>query len=188
MALKSIGATAAIVPSPVLIVGTYDEDGNANAMNVAWGGQCGPKHVALNLSAHKTTDIIKEKGEFTVAICDAANTVPGDYVGVVSGNKQVDKVAKAGWTCVKGEQVDAPIFQELPINMECKLVITDEELGETRVVGEIVNTQVNEKFLTDDDKIDVTDMGVLTFLGTDASYRVLGEKVGQAFHDGLQLK
>ena len=154
--LKSIGATAAVYPCPVLIVGTYDADGTANAMNVAWGGQCGPKHVCLALGERKTTDLTAEKRCFTVAIADRANLVAADYVGIVSGNKESEKVAKAGWTAVPGEQVDAPVFQELPVTMECKVVSISEELGETCVVGEVVNTQVSEAHLTEAGKVDVS--------------------------------
>lgn len=188
MALKSIGDKPAILPSPVLIIGTYGKDGKPNAMNVAWGGQCGPKHVALNLSAHATTDAIRENKCFTVAICDEANMAPGDYVGIVSANKEPDKISKTGWTAVKGEKVNAPVFQELPITMECQLVIDDDELGENRLVGEIVNTQVEEKYLTEEGKINAEGMKVLSFFGTDASYHTIGDKTGQAWHEGLALK
>lgn len=188
MALKSIGDRPAVLPQSVLIVGTYGADGKPNAMNVAWGGQCGPKHIAINIGSHATTDAIAEKGAFTVALCDKKNLVPGDYVGIVSANKEPDKIAKTGWTAVKGEKVDAPVFQELPITMECKVVSNDPMTGENHIVGEIVNTQVDEKFLDLEDKIDAGGMDLLTFFGTDAGYYVVGERVGQAFHDGAALK
>lgn len=186
--LKSIGATAAMYPCPVLIVGTYDADGIANAMNVAWGGQCGPKHVNLTLSSHKTTDFIALKRCFTIGIADKENLAAADYVGLVSGNKEPGKVAKAGWTAVAGELVDAPVFQELPVTMECAVVSISEEFGETRVVGEIVNTQVNDAFVGDGGKIDISGTGILSFISADAGYYVLGTKVGQGFRDGAALK
>ena len=186
--LKTIKATAAIYPCPVLIVGTYGADGKPNAMNVAWGGQCGPRHIALNLSPHATTDAIRATGCFTVAIADKANVVPADYVGIVSAKKEPEKIAKAGWTAVAGSAVNAPVFQELPVTMECKVVSIAEELGETRVVGEIVATQIDEKFLTEDGKIAFAGMNVLSFIHADAGYYVVGEKVGQGFADGKALK
>ena len=113
-------------------------------------------HLVIDFS--KTTDLIAEKRCFTVAIADRANLVAADYVGIVSGNKESEKVAKAGWTAVPGEQVDAPVFQELPVTMECKVVSISEELGETCVVGEVVNTQVSEAHLTEAGKVDVSGM------------------------------
>ncbi|MBQ9042046.1 MAG: flavin reductase family protein [Eggerthellaceae bacterium] len=186
--LKTIDATAAVYPAPVLIVGTYDKNGKPNAMNVAWGGQCGPKHVALNLSAHATTDSIIANKVFTVAIADKANLVPADYVGIVSANKESEKIAKAGWTVERGEQVDAPVIQELPVTMECKVVSINEELGETRVVGEIVATHVDEKFLTDEGKISYAGMEALSFISGDLGYYAVGERAGNAFRDGAALK
>ena len=93
--LKSIRATAAVYPCHVLIVGTYDADGTANAMDVAWGGQCGPKHVCLALGEHKTTGHITEKKCFTVAVADKTNLVVADYMGIVSDAKESGKVARA---------------------------------------------------------------------------------------------
>lgn len=187
--LKSIGAKAAIIPCPVLIVGTYDAEGNPNAMNVAWGGQCGPKHVALNLGQHKTTDNLAIKNCFTVAIADAANIAAADYVGIVSGSKEPEKMAKSGLTTVPAAEVDAPVFAEFPITMECKVVqsATDPATGELRVVGEVVNTQVADEFLTEDSKIDASGMRVLAFFGTDLAYYELGAKAGQAWGVGKSL-
>lgn len=186
--MKSIGTTAAMYPCPVLIVGTYDTDGTANAMNVTWGGQCGPKHVSLALSAHKTTDLIASQQCFTVGIVNEKNLAAADYVGLISGSKEPNKVVKAGWTAIAGERVYAPVFQELPATMECKVVSISEEFGETRIVGEIVNTQVNDEFVDDQGKVDVSGMDILSFISADTGYYVLGGKVGQAFHDGAVLK
>ena len=64
---KTLGTTPVVAPLPVLIVATYDEQGTPNAMNVAWGGQCGYHHVALNLSLnHKTTENLKHTKAFTL--------------------------------------------------------------------------------------------------------------------------
>lgn len=187
--LKSIGAKAAIIPCPVLIIGTYDAEGNPNAMNVAWGGQCGPKHVALNLSEHKTTENLAVKDCFTVAIADAANIAAADYVGIVSGGKDPEKMTKSGLTAIAATEIDAPVFTEFPITMECKVVqsATDPATGELRVVGEIVNTQVAEEFLDEGGKIDASGMRVLSFFGTDLGYYEVGTKAGQAWGVGKAL-
>ncbi|MBO4352542.1 MAG: flavin reductase [Eggerthellaceae bacterium] len=187
--LKSLGAKAAIIPCPVLIIGTYDEAGVPDAMNVAWGGQCGPKHVALNLSQHKTTENMAAKGCFTVAIADAANIAAADYVGIVSGAKVPDKIAKSGLSAVPAEKIDAPVFTEFPITMECVIVSseTDPATGELRVVGEIVNTQVDEKFVTTDGKVDAGGIEVLAFYGTDRGYYKVSGYAGQAWGEGKAL-
>ena len=68
MAKKSLGAQGIIFPGAVLLIGTYDKDENPDVMNAAWGGQCGPKHIAMNLSKHKTTENLEEKQAFTIAL------------------------------------------------------------------------------------------------------------------------
>lgn len=179
-----------VTPLPVLIVGTYDENGTANAMNVAWGGQCGDRYVALNLAPRrKTLENIRLNRAFTISFADRDNLVPADYVGIDSGLKVADKVARTGWTIVKAEQVNAPIFEQLPLALECRLTAIEEtSIGEIRVVGEVVNTSADEKLLDDNGKIDLGRLHALVFDSASALYRVVGEQVGRAFHDGAVLR
>ena len=70
----NLGVKPYIVPMPVLIIGTYNEDGSADAMNAAWGTLCDMNTVALYLSAgHKTVENIRARKAFTVAVADEAN-------------------------------------------------------------------------------------------------------------------
>ena len=120
---KNFGSKSWFYPLPVLILGTYNPDGTPDAMNAAWGGLYDADKVVLCLSAgHRTTKNIQARGAFTVSFADAAHVVPADYVGVVSGNAEPDKVKKAGFHPVRSEFVDAPLFEELPVAMECTLL------------------------------------------------------------------
>ena len=124
--------------------------------------------------------------EFTVAIADAKNVVASDYVGVVSANDVPDKLAKTGWSVKKSEFVNAPIIQELPLALECKLVSYDTE---TEIcIGEVVNVSVDESILDERGKIDLTKFEPICYDCDTHGYYKLGEKVGQAFSDGLKLK
>ncbi|MGN0700817.1 MAG: flavin reductase family protein, partial [Oscillospiraceae bacterium] len=135
---KNFGAKAMLYPMPVLIIGSYDENGSPDAMNAAWGGISDDTQISICVSeTHKTTANILKRGAFTVSIPDVDNVVSADYVGVVSGKNEPDKVKKAGWTAVKSEKVDAPLFEQLPMALECKLVSYDKD--SCRLVGEIVN-------------------------------------------------
>lgn len=188
MSKKNLGASGVVFPGAVLIIGTYDENGVPDAMNAAWGGQCGPKHIAMNLGKHKTTDNLEKTKAFTIAFGDAQHIVESDYVGIVSGDKVPDKISRAGLTAVKSEFVDAPIFSEFPVTLECKLLSfgTDEATGELRAVGEIVNVTADESVLTDG-KIDWSKVRPIVFDGVSAGYWVVGERVGNAFSDGKKL-
>lgn len=175
-----------LYPMPVLIIGTYDENGVPDAMNAAWGGISDSTQISICVSAgHKTTKNILARGAFTVSPADAANVVAADFVGIVSANNDPDKMKKSGWTAVKSEKVDAPVFEQLPMTLECKLVSYDEE--SCRLVGEIINVSADENILTDG-KIDLFKFRPITFDPANNDYVALGEKVGKAFSDGAMLK
>ncbi len=183
---KSLGAKAILYPMPVLIIGTYDESGKPNAMNAAWGGISEETEISICIDdGHKTAKNVVARGAFTVSIADAENVVACDYVGIVSGNNEPDKTEKAGWHTTKSEFVDAPLFDELPVALECKLISYDEET--CRLVGEIVNVCADERIL-DDGKIDLNKFSPITYDPVHHTYRKLGEVVGQAFSDGKKLK
>ncbi len=184
---KNFGAKAYLYPMPVLIIGTYDEDGTPDAMNAAWGGISEETEISICVSAgHKTTKNILKRGAFTVSVADDKNVAACDYVGVVSGNTEPDKVNKAGWHAEKSEFVDAPLFDELPMSLECKLTGYDEET--CRLVGKIVNVCADEKILDENGKIDLNEFTPITYDPVNNTYRKIGDVVGKAFGDGLKLK
>ncbi len=184
---KNFGAKAILYPMPVLIIGTYDENGTPNAMNAAWGGISEETQISICVSeGHKTTKNILARGAFTVSVADAENVIACDYVGVVSGNRDPDKIETAGWHTVKSDFVDAPLFEELPMALECKLLSYDAE--SCRLVGEIVNVCAEERILDENGKIDLTKFSPITYDPVHHTYRKLGEVVGQAFCDGAKLK
>ena len=184
---KNLKPKAYIYPLPVLIVCTYDQNGTPNAMNAAWGTVCDTAQVSICLSAtHKTVKNLLKTKAFTVGIADAKNVVPADYVGVVSANSVIDKIEKARWTTIKSEFVNAPIIQELPLVLECKLVSYDVE--SEICIGEVVNVSVDEDILDQKGKVDLTKFKPICYDCDTHGYYTLGEKVGQAFSDGLKLK
>lgn len=92
---KNFGAKPYLYPQPVMIIGTYDENGNANAMNAAWGGIVGMNEIIVDLGSHKTTDNLLKTKAFTVSVADVEHLVACDYVGIVSANKEPDKMEKS---------------------------------------------------------------------------------------------
>jgi flavin reductase (DIM6/NTAB) family NADH-FMN oxidoreductase RutF len=185
---KNFGGKPMMYPLPVLIIATYDENGKADAMNAAWGGICDINQIALNLSAHKTTENIKAKGAFTVSMADAAHVVACDYVGIVSANNEPNKMEKAGFHTTRSEFVDAPVIDELPMTLECKVVEIQNMGGDMSVVGEIVNVSADERILGEDGKIDPDKLEPISYDPVHNTYRKLGEMVGYAFRDGAKLK
>ena len=183
---KNFGPKTACYPMPVYIIATYNADGTPNAMNAAWGGISEEKEISICIdSGHKTAENLDARGAFTVSMATAKYMAACDYVGIVSGNKEPQKFAKAGFHATKSEFVDAPIIDELPMALECKVISYDPE--SCRLVGEIVNICADESILTDG-KVDVSKLQPITYDPMNHHYLVLGEKVGNAFHDGKALK
>lgn len=183
---KNFGAKPILYPQPVFIIASYDEAGVPDAMNAAWGGISESNEISMCLSEnHKTVKNILARKAFTVSMATADTVVPCDYVGLVSGNTVPDKMAKAGFHTVKSAFVDAPLIEELPMAVECKLISYDAE--SCCMVGEIVNVCADESVLTDGN-IDPMKLRPITYDGMNHAYHVLGEKVGNAFHDGAALK
>ena len=107
MSRVNFGAKPFLYPMPVLIVGTYDENGVPNAMNAAWGSITDSKEISISMSEHKTTKNFAVTGAFTVSIATEDTLVPCDYVGLESADKVPDKFAKAGFHASKSEYVNA---------------------------------------------------------------------------------
>lgn len=183
---KNFGPKPWLYPMPVLIIGTYDEAGVPDAMNAAWGMISDMNKVTICLDArHKTVKNIMMKKAFTVSMADAKNVIAADYVGIISGNDVPDKVAKTGWHVIKSEHVDAPIFDELPMTLECKMLSYDEE--SELMTGEIVNICIDESILDDKGNVDLSKFKPITYDAANHDYVTLGEKVGDAFSTGKKL-
>ena len=183
---RSFGPQPYLFPMPVLIIGTYNEDGVPNAMNAAWGTIADMDRVAIFLADHKTTRNILDGRDFTVSFATADQVVPADYVGIVSANDEPNKFAKTGWTAEKSALVDAPLFAELPVALECRMVSYDEE--SELLIGQIVNVCADESVLREDGSVDMAKLRPIAYDPMNHDYLLVTEKVGNAFEDGVALK
>lgn len=183
MSRVDFGAKPLIFPMPVLIIGTYDKDGMPNAMNAAWGMISDSQEISISLSEHKTTDNLAATGAFTVSIATEDTVIPCDYVGIESAKRVPDKFEKAGFHATKSSKVNAPLIDELPMALECKVKSFDNGI----LVGEIVNVTADESVLTDG-KIDPRKLKPIAYDPMNHTYVALGEVVGKAFSDGHQLQ
>ena len=184
---KNFGPKPVCYPQPVFILATYDENGVPNAMNAAWGGISDDREISICVSAgHKTMANILLRKAFTISMATAQYATACDYVGIVSGNKVPDKFARAGFHATKSAFVDAPLIDELPMAMECELIAYDAKT--CRLVGRIVNVSADESVLNKRGKVDPAKLRPITFDPMNNAYLVLGEKVGNAFQDGKQIK
>ena len=184
---KNFGAKPYTYPQPVFMIATYDENGTPDVMNAAWGGISEGNELSMCISeGHKTTKNLLARKAFTVSMADAPHMAACDYVGIVSGNTTPDKMARAGFHVTKSEVVDAPIIDELPMTLECKLISFDEE--SELLLGESVNVSADERILDSEGKIDPQKLQPISFDPVHNDYLVLGKKIGNACEDGKKLK
>ncbi|MCR5732213.1 MAG: flavin reductase [Sphaerochaetaceae bacterium] len=183
---KDLGAKAYLYPQPVLIISTYDEDGNIDVMNAAWGGMSDYKKISMCIDrGHRTTANVLKSGALTIAMADSEHVIPCDYVGIVSYNKDPEKAKKSGFTFTKSGKVNAPLINELPFAFECNLISYDEKTE--IMVCEIVNISADERILDENGKIDLSVFHPITYDAANSAYVELGRKVGIAFKDGKAL-
>ena len=188
MARKNFGAKPYSYPQPVLIIAAYGENDVPSAMNAAWGGISDYREISMDLSkGHRTVKDIRARGAFTVSMGTLSQLVACDYVGVESGNKVPDKVARAGWHAVKSRKVDAPIFKELPLALECTVEEMIEEDGGYILVGAVRGMSADERILTKG-KVDLDKLKPIAFDSAAAAYRTLGPVIAPAFKAGKAIK
>lgn len=178
---KNFGASHALMttPQPCVMIATWDKDHTPDVMMAAWAGQYDHNQIVVSLSKHKTTDNLELTGAFTVSFADIRTVAESDYLGIVSGNNVPDKVAKVGFTVTPSPNVDAPIINEYPLTLECKVVSWNDGI----LVGEVVNMSADESILTDG-KVDLAKLQPIVFDAAGMCYRAIGEVVGGAWNAG----
>ncbi|MBR1878375.1 MAG: flavin reductase family protein [Paludibacteraceae bacterium] len=181
---KNFGAKHALMttPQPCVMIATWDENKTPDVMMAAWAGQLDHNQIVISLSKHKTTDNLEKTGAFTISFADERTVVESDYFGIVSGNNVPDKVARAGFTVTPSPNVNAPIVNEYPLTLECKVVSFEDGV----LIGEVVNMSADESILTDG-KVDLAKLKPIVFDAAGVSYRGLGEEVGKAWGAGKKL-
>jgi flavin reductase (DIM6/NTAB) family NADH-FMN oxidoreductase RutF len=186
MTKVNLGANAYIYPMPVTLVGATVE-GRANFMAVGWvmrvNWQPPLLAVALN-KAHFTPQGIREHGTFSVNFPGADLMEKADYCGLVSGHK----VDKSGlFQVFYGELETAPLIEECPLGLECRLYQVVELPANDLFIGEIVAAHADEDCLTDG-KPDIVKINPLVLTMPDNNYWTVGDWAGQAWGAGKKLK
>ncbi len=182
---RDLGVKTYLYPQLVMIIGTYDKEGNPNVMNAAWGGMADYDKVIVCLAHHKTTENINITQEFTISIGDAKHVIECDYVGIVSQNDEPNKMAKSGFTTTKAQYVNAPIVNELSLCLECRLI---KILEDGLYLAQIINVNAEESVLDDKGNVLVEKLMPISYDPSTHGYYKVAERVGNAFSDGEKIK
>lgn len=189
MAKVQMGPGTSIYPMPTLLIGA-DVDGKPNFLTVAWGNiTCAdPPMAAIAIRAQRYTRIgIEQNKTFSINIPSADLVKEADYCGVISGSK-ADKVEACQFSIFYGKPGSAPMIEQCPINLECRVVHFAELGSHFLYVGQIEEVHVSSECLTDG-KIDLDKVKPLAFLAEPSrQYHTMGPLQGKAFSIGLELK
>lgn len=186
----SLGAKTILFPTPVLVVGTYDQAGRANVMTAAWGGICCSQPPCVAVSLRKATysyGNIMHRKAFTVSVPSERHLREADFFGIASG-RDVDKFAATGLTAIRSELVDAPYVEEFPLVLECRLKHFFELGLHTQFVGEILDVKVDVDALGESGLPAPEKLAPMLFAPEIHSYYGLGKWLGNAFSAGKDVK
>jgi flavin reductase (DIM6/NTAB) family NADH-FMN oxidoreductase RutF len=186
---KSLGAKTVVFPTPVWVVGSYDQKDRPNAMTAAWGGICCSKPPCVYIALQKprfSYSNIKEKRAYTINVPSEKYVREADYFGIVSG-RNTDKFAAAGLTPVRSERVDAPYIAEFPLILECKLIQTIEIGLHTQFIGEIIDVKADESVIGTNGLPDIEKVQPIVYSPENRIYHGIGNFLGKAFEIGKNI-
>lgn len=188
---KQLGASPIVFPLPAVLIATYDEDGTPNAMTAAWAASCchEPPCVGVAIRENRLTFAnIEARGAFTVNVPSTRLAKEVDYLGIVSGKRQPDKLARIGLATEPCPTADAPIIGDCPVAVECELYKRLAIGTHTWFVGKVIEVHVDEQVLAQDGTIDVARLDPLAYATSAGAYHALGGAIGRAYRIGKELK
>ncbi|EOD01349.1 flavin reductase family protein [Caldisalinibacter kiritimatiensis] len=174
MAKVKVNPTTMLYPVPAAMITCSNSKGDNNIITIAWIGTVCSNPPMLSISVRPqrhSFDMIMETKEFVVNLTDEKLVYETDYCGVHSG-RNFNKFEELNLTPVKADVVNAPLIDECPVNLECKVKFV-ENLGSHHIfIAEIVAIHINEE-LFEDDKVDLTKANLISYVK--GNYRKIGE-------------
>jgi len=182
-----LGPSAMLFPMPAVLVGGRGKNGDISFATIAWAGivNSTPPMVGVGIRKSRLTHaLISESGVFSVNVPSSRQALEADYCGLVSGRSE-DKVKACGFTIFYGSLKDAPLIEECPFNLECRVERVIELPSHDFFIGEIVESHMDENLMADP-KDGFVKIDPLVFLGT--HYAGIAGNMGRAFAVGRKLK
>lgn len=186
---KSLGPITLAYPTPVFLIGTFDENDAPNIMNAAWGGICcsEPPCIAVSVRpARETKAGILIHKAFTINIPSATQAAEADYAGMVSGRKH-NKFADTGFTAVESSVVRAPYIKECPLCIELKLVHSFDLGSHIQFIGQILDVKIDEDCLNTEGQPDILKANPILFDPGLRNYHTVGPILAKAFDVGRKF-
>jgi len=172
-----------VYPSPAGLIVSIDENKKPNVMTAGEIFNIGLKEPAIiGIALRKATythSLIVKSGQFTVNLPTASILDKVDLVGTCTGRDGLDKFSEYGLTPIKSSVIDAPIIEECPVNLECKMLNVSEVGDHDLFLGEVVAMHVDSDKLGENQRILIEKVD--GFLFAEWGYYKFGEKIGELY-------
>lgn len=167
-----------LYPVPAVMVSCADPEGKPNIITVAWAGTVCSDPPMVSISVRKSRysyDLIRKSGEFVINLTTKKLVRAADYCGVRSG-RDVDKFAECRLHAVEAQKVSAPLIQESPVNIECKVCQVMELGTHDLFLAEVVCVQVDSDYIDESGKFHMEDTHLTAY--SHGKYYELGKMLG----------
>lgn len=167
-----------LYPLPAVMVSCGRPEEKPNIITVAWTGTICSSPAMLSISVRPerySYHIIKETGEFVVNLTTERLARATDYCGVRSG-RDVDKFREMHLTAGKASRINAPIIEESPVNIECRVKEVLELGSHHMFIAEVAAVDIDDRYMDEKGKFELNKAGLMVY--SHGEYYALGKKLG----------
>jgi flavin reductase (DIM6/NTAB) family NADH-FMN oxidoreductase RutF len=179
----TLGPRTLLFPMPAVLVGAV-VDGKPNFMTAAWCGIASHKPPAISVALRKgryTLKGIEKEKAFSINIPSTDLVKKVDFCGMYSGkDRDKSKVFEVFYG-----NTEAPLVEECPVNLECKLIHSLDLGSHVLIIGEIIESYVSADCIKNG-KVDIKKIDPLVYTTDLQVYQGLGEVIAMAYHVGKQ--
>ncbi len=184
----TLGPQEMVYPMPVWLIGTTI-NGAPNFMTTAWGGVANGKPPMISLAIRPNRYTFKgilQNMTLSINIPPTSLVKEADYCGITSGAR-TDKVKNCKFNIFYGKLGSAPLIEQCPINLECRVVHILNLGSHCLIISQVEESYVSKDCLTDG-KVDLKKIKPLIYDRGGEQYISFGEVVAKAFSVGRELK
>lgn len=168
-----------LYPIPAVMISCADKDNKPNIITVAWAGTVCSSPAMVSVSVRKerhSYEIMKESGEFVINLVTENLTKAADFCGVRSG-RDIDKFKEMKLTPVKGKLKFAPMIEESPVNIECKIKTIIPLGSHDMFLAEVISVAVDKKYIDDKGKFHLNQTKLIVY--SHGEYYGMGDLIGK---------
>lgn len=167
-----------VYPAPALLVSCGDKPSNYNIITIAWAGNiCSdPAMTSISVRPQRHShEIIKRTGEFVINLTTAKLAFATDFCGVRSG-RDLNKWERLKLTPVQGERVKAPLIEQSPVNIECKVTEALSLGSHDMFIAKVLMIHADKEFMDKKGKLDLRKTEPICY--SHGHYYALGKHLG----------